>query len=132
MPPAHQGSVILVVDDVPDGRTMYSLYLTHHGYRVVEAANGVDAIEQAYSHRPDVILMDLGMPHLDGWEAIRRIKTEERTRHIPVLAISGHAFPDAVARATAAGADGFLPKPSPPALVLAKIHELLSGTAPSS
>jgi two-component system cell cycle response regulator DivK len=116
---------------VADGRTMYSMYLAHHGYRVVEAANGVEAIEQAYSHRPDLILMDLGMPHLDGWEAIRRIRTEERTRHIPVLAISGHAFPDAVARATAAGADGFLRKPSTPPLVVAKIRELLSGTAGS-
>jgi two-component system cell cycle response regulator DivK len=126
-----EGPLILVVDDVPDWRAMYSLYLTHHGYRVVEAANGVEAIEQAYSHRPDLILMDLRLPHLDGWEAIHRIKTEERTRRIPVLAISGHAFQDAIARATAAGADGFLLKPAAPPVVLAKIRELLSGTAGS-
>ena len=126
MPPADQSPLILIVDDVPDGRAMYSLYLTHHGYRVVEAANGVEAIEQAYSHRPAAILMDLGLPHLDGWEAIRRIKTEARTRDIPVLAISGHAFHDAVARATAAGADAFLIKPCPPALVLAKLREVIN------
>ena len=118
--------LILVVDDVADGRQMYVMYLTHHGYRVIEATNGVEAIEQAYSHRPAAILMDLGMPHVDGWEAIRRIKTEARTRDIPVLAISGHAFQDAVARAAAAGADAFLIKPCPPALVLAKLREVIN------
>jgi two-component system cell cycle response regulator DivK len=125
MPPADEGPLILVVDDVPDWRAMYSLYLAHHGFRVVEAANGVEAIEQAYSRRPALILMDLAIPYLDSWEAIRRIKNEPRTRYIQVLVISGHAFEDAVARATAAGADGYLTTPGPPALVLAKISEML-------
>jgi CheY-like chemotaxis protein len=121
-----EAPLILVVDDASDGRQLYVTYLRHHGYRVIEATNGVEAIEQAFSHRPAAVLMDLGLPHLDGWEAIRRIKTEARTRDIPVVAISGRAFQDAVARATAAGADGFLIKPCPPAIVLAKLRELLN------
>ena len=131
MPRADE-QLILVVDHVPHWRAMYSMYLVHHGYRVVEAANGVEAIEQAYSYRPALILVDLGIPHIDGWEAILRIKNGERTRHIPVLAISVHSFADAAARATAAGADGYLTKPCPPPLVLAKISEMLGGAAASS
>ena len=129
MAPAREAPSILVVDDAPDAREMYVLYLLVHGFRVIEAVNGVEAIEQAYSRRPDVILMDLGMPHVDGWEAIRRIKAEPRTRHIRVVAISGHATPDALQRATTAGADAFLTKPCLPEAVLAKINELLSGGA---
>ena len=120
-----RGPLILVVDDVPDTRHMYSMYVTHHGFRVVEATNGVEAVEQAYSHQPDLILMDLGLPHLDGWEATRKIKRNERTRHIPVLAVSGHAFPDAIDRAKAAGVHTLLAKPASPPVVVAKIREIL-------
>jgi CheY-like chemotaxis protein len=119
--------LILVVDDAPDGRQMYVTYLKHHGYRVIEATNGVEAIEQSYSHRPDLIVMDLGMPNIDGWEATRRIKRDPRTGHIPVLAISGHVFTDAVSRATTAGADAFLPKPCRLPDVLTIVRELLKG-----
>lgn len=118
--------LILVVDDVVDTRAMYTAYLRHHGFRVVEAANGVEAIEQAYSHRPDLILMDLGLPHFDGWEATRRIKADPGTQRIPVLTISGHAaYVDAVKRAKDAGVDTFLVKPCLPADVPAKIHDML-------
>jgi CheY-like chemotaxis protein len=124
-----EAPVILVVDDAADGRQMYMQYLQHHGYRVIEAVNGVEAIEQAYSHRPDLIVMDLGMPHIDGWEATRRIKGHPRTAHIPVLAISGHVFTDAVSQATSAGADAFLPKPCRLPDVLTIIRELLRPSA---
>jgi CheY-like chemotaxis protein len=122
---ADEGPLILVVDDVPDARAMYAVYLTHHGFRVVEATNGVEAIEQAYSHAPDLILMDLGLPHLDGWEATRRIKADPRTQHTPVLAISGHAYADAMTRAETAGVDAFFVKPCLPRDVVAKIREML-------
>jgi CheY-like chemotaxis protein len=78
--------LILVVDDIADARLMYSLYLTNHGFRVVEAANGEDAVRLAHEQQPALVLMDLGMPVMDGWEATRRIKADPRTRSVPVLA----------------------------------------------
>jgi CheY-like chemotaxis protein len=117
--------LILVVDDVEDARYLYSLYLTTHGFRVVEAVNGEEAVRLAHEHQPALVLMDLGLPVMDGWEATRRIKADPRTRRVPVLAISGHAFPDSVKRAKEAGVDAFFMKPCMPATVLAKVNEML-------
>lgn len=117
--------LILVVDDAAAARLMYSQYLTHHGFAVIEAADGEEAISQAQRHLPALVLMDLGLPRIDGWEATRRIKGDARTRNISVLAISGHAYPDSVARAKEAGVDTFLAKPCLPPIVLAKIREML-------
>ena len=124
-PTEAEAPLILVVDDLDDARFMYSLYFTTHGFRVVEAANGEEAIRLAREHPPALVLMDLGLPVMDGWEATRRIKADRRTRGVPVLALSGHAFPDSMKRAKAAGADAFLVKPCLPAIVLAKINEML-------
>jgi two-component system, cell cycle response regulator DivK len=123
--PRTDAPLILVVDDVDDARYLYSLYLTTHGFRVVEAANGEEAIRLAREQPPALVLMDLGLPVMDGWDATRRIKADRRTRRVPVLAISGHAFPDSMKRAKDAGADAFLVKPCLPAIVLAKINEML-------
>ena len=117
--------LILVVDDVADARYMYSFYLTTHGYRVCEATNGADAIRLAVEQQPALVLMDMGLPVIDGWEATRRIKADPRIQRVPVLAISGHAFPDSVTRAKDAGVDAFFIKPCIPAMVLAKINEML-------
>jgi two-component system cell cycle response regulator DivK len=123
--PRTDAPLILIVDDVEDARFMYSLYLTNHGFRVAEAANGEDAIRLAHEQQPALVLMDLGLPVMDGWEATRRIKADPRTRSLPVLAISGHAFADSVKRAKDAGVDAFFIKPCMPATVLAKIREML-------
>ena len=117
--------LILVVDDVPDARFMYALYLRTHGFRVSEAADGEAAVRQTLEDHPALVLMDMGLPRVDGWEATRQIKADPRTRHIPVLGISGHTFADAVTRATDAGVDAFFTKPCVPATVLATIRELL-------
>ena len=108
-----------------DARYLYSLYLTTHGFRVVEAADGEEAIRLVHEHPPALVLMDLGLPKMDGWEATRRIKADPRTREVPVLATSGHAYADAVKRAKQAGVDAFFAKPCTPATVLAKIKEML-------
>jgi CheY-like chemotaxis protein len=117
--------LILVVDDMQDARAMYSLYLTIHGFRVIEAADGEAALRLTQDQHPALVLMDLGLPKLDGWEATRRIKADPCTRCIRVLALSGHAVSDSVQRAYDAGVDGFLRKPCLPATVLAKINEML-------
>ena len=71
---------------------MYAAYLQFSGFRVAEAANGLEAIEKTRELMPDIILMDLALPKMDGWEATRRLKADERTRHIPIVALTGHAL----------------------------------------
>ena len=83
---------VLLVDDYPDAREMYTEYLQFSGYDVVQAANGMEALEQAVEASPDIILMDLSLPVMDGWEATRRLKADKRTAGIPVVALTGHAL----------------------------------------
>ena len=104
---------------------MYALYLTIHGFRVIKAADGEAALRLTQDQHPALVLMDLGLPKLDGWEATRRIKADPHTRCTCVLALSGHAVSDSVQRAYDAGVDAFLRKPCLPATVLAKINEML-------
>src|SRR4249919_1453945 len=83
---------VLLVDDYPDAREMYSEYLKFSGFDVVEASNGVEALQRAIENTPDIILMDLSLPVMDGWEATRRLKEDARTSGIPVVALTGHAL----------------------------------------
>jgi two-component system, cell cycle response regulator DivK len=119
---------ILVVDDYEDNRQMYAELLAYSGYRVAEARDGAEAIATAQRILPDLIVMDLSLPVIDGWEATRRLKADERTRHIPVLALTGHA-PEGLAghseSAHEAGCDAFLSKPCSPESLLALVHEML-------
>src|SRR3979490_2816131 len=83
---------VLLVDDYPDAREMYAEYLEFSGFEIVQAGNGVEAIERAHDSAPEVILMDLSLPIMDGWEATRRLKADPTTAQIPVLAVTGHAL----------------------------------------
>src|SRR3954470_5889176 len=80
--------LILLVEDQTDLRRLYAQQLTMSGFDVIEAANGAEAVAWTSSHRPDVVLMDLSLPILDGWEATRRLKRDEKTAHIPVVALT--------------------------------------------
>jgi CheY-like chemotaxis protein len=106
---ARAGRTILVVDDEVDAREMLSLYFELCGYRVRCAADGAEAIELAWLTHPDLILMDLMMPRMDGWEATRALKANARTRDIPVIALS--AGGDEQDSARRAGCDAFIAKP---------------------
>ena len=88
----EHGPLILVVDDYQDAREMYAEYLQYSGFRVAEAKNGNEAVAQARSLRPDLILMDLSLPGMDGWEATRVLKADDATKHIPIVALTGHAL----------------------------------------
>lgn len=123
----EQARLVLVVDDYADAREMYAESLLVRGFRVAEAANGVDAVAQARALAPDVILMDLSLPGIDGWEATRQLKADARTRHIPVVALTGHAPAHAVDRAHAAGCDRLLIKPALPDRVVAEVEQALAG-----
>lgn len=123
--PSALPPLVLVVDDYRDAREMYAEYLMACGFRVAEAANGVDALTQAGVMRPDVILMDLSLPGMDGWEATRRLKANRRTRHIPVVAITGHSGTGASEAARTAGCAAFVLKPALPDQVVAEIRKAL-------
>ena len=84
--------LILVVEDYDDAREMYVEYLTFTGFRVESATNGLEAIEMTQRLKPDLVLMDLALPKLDGWEATRRLKSDPATARIPVIALTGHAL----------------------------------------
>ena len=123
--PDDPSPLVLVVDDYQDAREMYAEYLTFSGFRVAEAANGVDAVRLATELSPDIILMDLSLPGMDGWEATRRIKLDERTKHIPVIALTGHALPGVSTSAKDAGCDAFIIKPCLPDAVVGEVRRLL-------
>src|SRR6185503_5982668 len=95
------------------------------GFRVGEAANGADAGQQAIDLSPDIILMDLSWPAMDGWQATRRIKRDERTKHIPLIALTGQALPGVSTSAKAAGCDAFIIKPCLPDAVVGEVRRLL-------
>jgi two-component system, cell cycle response regulator DivK len=121
--------MVLVVDDFEDNRQMYAEYLKYCGFRVAEAADGAQAVTIAVALIPDVVVMDLSLPVLDGWEATRRLKSDPRTRHIPVVALTGHALEGHSQGAREAGCDAFLAKPCLPEKLLETIERLLLGRA---
>jgi len=105
---------VLVVDDAPDTREMYGSYLGYRGYGVLTAPDGDAAVQTALAQRPDVIVMDLAMPRLNGISAVHRLKQDARTRNIPVIILTGYAFRAIQQGALEAGADVFLTKPCLP------------------
>jgi two-component system, cell cycle response regulator DivK len=122
---------VLLVDDYPDAREMYSEYLQFSGFDVVEAANGIEALQSAIDHEPDIILMDLSLPVMDGWEATRRLKADERTRSIPVVALTGHALAGISEGARKAGCDAFVTKPCLPEDLVKEIRKVLDDSSTS-
>ncbi len=123
---------VLLVDDYPDAREMYSEYLQFSGFDVVEASNGVEALQRAVDDSPDIILMDLSLPVMDGWEATRRLKADTRTAAIPVVALTGHALAGISEGARKAGCDAFVTKPCLPEDLVKEIRKTLDRTASTS
>ena len=117
--------VILIAEDFEDARDLYKDYLEFSGFKVETATNGRDAIALAVSLQPDLILMDASMPVLDGWQATRELKANPATRHIPILALTAHAFDDARQEARSSGCDGFVTKPCLPDDLVAKVRATL-------
>ena len=118
--------LILVVDDYQDAREMYAEYLQFSGFRVAEARNGNEAVERAFALKPDLILMDLSLPGMDGWEATRRLKADETTKDIPIVALTGHALAGASEGARKAGCDSFVTKPCLPDDLVVEVRRMLS------
>ena len=114
---------ILVVEDQEDNRRILYDLLTNAGYEIVEAENGERALQVAATERPDLILMDIQLPLVDGYEATRRIKSDPSLRHIPVIVVTSYALSGDESKARAAGCDAYITKPYSPRVILAKIRE---------
>jgi CheY-like chemotaxis protein len=123
--------LVLLVEDFADAREMYAEYLEYSGLRVVGAADAVRGLELAEELLPSIILMDAALPGLSGWDAIKELKANAATRHIPVLMLTGHVLGDARDRALQAGADGFLAKPCLPDELTREIFATLERRAAS-
>lgn len=121
--------LVLVVDDVAHGREIFAEYLEFRGFRVATAADGLEALDKAFDLRPDVILMDLSLPGLDGWEATRRLKQDERTSAIPIIALTAHALVSAHDRAKEVGCDAVVTKPCIPRDLEAEVRRQLEQRA---
>ena len=117
---------IMVVDDNEPSRDALSRRLERRGYRILSAASGDQAVANARSAMPDLILMDLGLPGIDGWEATRQLKGDATTRHIPIIVLSAHAMVGDRDLALAAGGDDFDSKPVRFEHLLGKIEALLT------
>jgi two-component system cell cycle response regulator DivK len=122
---------ILVVEDQQDNRQILRDLLTSADFEVIEAEDGEAGLAAAAVHRPDLILMDIQLPGLDGYEATRRLKADATLHAIPVIAVTSYASNSDIDKARAAGCDAFVSKPYSPRLLLAKVREYLSPAAPT-
>ena len=117
--------LVLVVDDALDNREAYVEYLRFRGFQTVEAATGAEAIEQARTQLPDVILLDLRLPDIDGLEVSRYVRANRNLQHSKIIAVSAAVFPADIASAMESGCHAFLQKPCLPATLVAEIERLL-------
>ncbi len=116
---------VLVVEDQEDNMRIMNDTLASAGYQVIKAVTGIEGVAMAESHQPDLILMDVMLPGLDGYEATRRIKDKAALRHIPVIAVTSYALDGEEGRAEEAGCDAYFSKPVSPRTLLAKVREFI-------
>jgi two-component system, cell cycle response regulator DivK len=118
--------LVLIVEDQRDLRHLYAQQLALSGFDVIEAGDGAEAVMHTGLHVPDLVLMDLSLPVVDGWEATRRLKADGRTAHIPVVALTAHDGAGELERANRAGCDWFVPKPCPPDALVVELRRILA------
>ena len=116
---------ILVIEDTEDNRQILRDLLTAAGYEIFEATDGATGVAMAAEKRPDLILMDIQLPVIDGYEATRRIKADPALRSIPVIAVTSYALSGDEEKAREAGCDGYVAKPFSPRQMLAKVREVI-------
>jgi two-component system, cell cycle response regulator DivK len=121
---------ILVIEDHEDNRQILRDLLTSANFEVIEAVDGEAGLAAAATHRPDLILIDIQLPGIDGYEASRRLKADTRLHAIPIIAVTSYALAGEADTARAAGCDAYIPKPYSPRQLLAKVREYLSSPAP--
>jgi CheY-like chemotaxis protein len=119
------GKTVLLVEDNEDNRIVYSTILQHFGYIVMEALNGEEGIAKARNERPDLILMDISIPVIDGWEATQVLKRDPETRAIPIIALTAHALASDREKAMEVGCDSYLAKPCEPKAVVSEVEKFI-------
>jgi two-component system, cell cycle response regulator DivK len=117
---------ILVVEDTDDNRQIMRDLLTGAGYDLIEAVDGAEGVAAAQRERPDLILMDIQLPVIDGYEATRRLKADPATTHIPIIAVTSYALSGDESKAFAAGCNAYVAKPFSPRQLLGKVREMLA------
>ena len=122
---------ILIVEDQEDNRTILRDVLSTVGYELIEALNGEDGVKLAQNERPDLILMDIQLPKMDGYEATQQIKSIAELKTIPIIAVTSYALSGDQAKARSAGCDGYVSKPFSPRELLARVREYLPDAAAS-
>ena len=123
---------VLVIDDAEDNRSIYAFFLEHEGFEVDVAADGEAGVALAQAGEFDVIVMDLTMPKIDGWEATRRLKSDERTSMIPIIILTGYPSTVGEYEARVAGSDRYLTKPCLPETLAGEIRHVLASRTRSS
>ena len=121
-----QRPTVLIVEDNYDNLSIYTTILEHYGYVVLSAEDGITGVDMAKRHRPDLILMDVSMPGISGWDATRTLKNLSETASIPILVLTAHALSGDRERAFDEGADGYIAKPAEPMRVVQEVRRLLT------
>lgn len=116
---------VLLVEDNEDNLVVYRTILEHVGYRVIEARDGEEGVARARQELPDLILMDISIPKIDGWEATQRLKADAATDAIPIIALTAHALEEDRQKALQAGCDGYLAKPVEPRRVVQEVEKFV-------
>jgi two-component system, cell cycle response regulator DivK len=116
---------VLLVEDNEDNLVVYRTILEHVGFSVIEARDGEEGVSQARARRPDIILMDISIPKMDGWEATERLKADRETSAIPIIALTAHALEEDRLKAMEAGCDGYLAKPVEPRRVVQEVEKFI-------
>ena len=122
---SQNGKTVLLVEDNEDNRIVYSTILQHFGYTVSEALNGEEGIAKAREEQPDLILMDISIPIIDGWEATQVLKRDPATRDIPIIALTAHALASDRDKALEVGCDSYLAKPCEPKQVVSEVSRFI-------
>lgn len=123
--PSTSAPLVLVIDDVEDNRDVYEQFLKHEGWRVATAVDGEDGLVKAAALGPNVVILDMGLPRMDGWEVAKRLKNAPATSGIPVIALTGHVSKESRQRAVTAGVDDFIAKPCLPGDLVSAIRRHL-------
>jgi two-component system cell cycle response regulator DivK len=116
---------VLLVEDNEDNRIVYTTMLEHFGYHVTQAGDGEAAIAKIQGDPPDVVIMDISMPGIDGWTVISRLREDPATRDIPIVAVTAHALAEHRERAEGLGCEGYLTKPCEPRKLLQEIRRII-------